>query len=425
MASAAGYMDEIGLDGYGVLVDALLEAVPELVWPLSVRTFSRMRNDPQLEPILTLYTEAICGTTWAVDPAGCRDEVVQQIADDLGLPIKGVEQKPTGARRRGFTWAAHLRTSLLNQTYGHMFFEQNWDEIDGKSRLAMVQERMPQTIAAIHLNESDGTLKSVEQNRRASEQSAPQITTADHRLVYYVRNREGANYFGRSLLRPAYGPWLIKDQILRVHTTSIRRFGMGILEVQAPPGATPQQVAEAQRYASSIKASEQGGAGVPAGFTTALRGLQGSAPDAVEFLNYLDRQMTRQALASILDMATAERGARSLGDTILNVLMLALQSIAKQHAAVGTEQIVIPLVNANWGESEPAPQIVCGDVGEQREISPQEINFLVQWGALTAGDPGLEDWLRHRYQMPPIDPAYRKTPEQLAGNTTPNGGSGA
>ena len=36
------------------------------------------------------------------------------------------------------------------------------------------------------------------------------------RLVMYVNDREGGNWLGQSLLRPAYKFWLLKDRLLRV-----------------------------------------------------------------------------------------------------------------------------------------------------------------------------------------------------------------
>jgi hypothetical protein len=108
-----GYMDEgqLSLDGYGSLVDYLLEQVPELRHPWSVRTYAKMRHEPQLAAILRVFLLGMERGNWAVDPAGCRDEVVQHVADDLGLPIKGVDPTPSGARRRRFTWAKHMPTA--------------------------------------------------------------------------------------------------------------------------------------------------------------------------------------------------------------------------------------------------------------------------------------------------------------------------
>lgn len=405
-----GYMDDGQLfnDGYGIALDYLLEQVPELQHPLSIRTFARMRHEPQLAAICRAYVLAMTRGNWTIDGDGCDDEVTQRIADDLGLPIKGTDPKPTGARRRGFTWAKHLRLACaLRLTFGHAPFAQQWQPEGDGMRLAMVQERMPQTIAAIRLNDGDGTLKGAEQYGSTGGNPDQMIRTANHQLVWYAREREGSNYFGQSLLREAFGPWLIKDQMLRVHASSIRRFGMGILEVQAPPGATPQQIAEAQRYASSIKASEVAGAGVPNGFTTALRGMQGNVPDALAFITYLDRQMTRSTLTSILDMATAERGSRSLGETVMQLMIYAQQAEAQGIAEDATEQIVIPLVDANWGADEPSPRINVADVGSDEQLTAQDLNWLFQYGGLNPDDV-LEEHTRQRYSLPPIDKATRR-----------------
>jgi hypothetical protein len=196
--------------------------------------------------------------------------------------------------------------------------------------------------------------------------------------------------------------WLIKDQVLRVHATSIRRFGMGVPYAENKPGATPQEIAETQRMVANLKATEHLGASLPHGVTLKLAGLTGSVPDAVAFLDYLDRQMTRATLTSLLDMATATRGSRSLGETIMDVMVYAQQAVADNHADTATRQIVVPLVDANWSEDEPAPRVVCEDVGADLELTAEDIFNLMRAGALI-GDPQLWAWMRDRYRLPDID----------------------
>ena len=412
---ARGYLDEfVDTELYGAVVDMLLETDARLIWPMSIDTFHRMRLEPQLVAVRQAYNLAIRRARWSVDPAGCNDEPVRRVADNLGLPVLGADDEPTGARRRRFTWAEHLRLALLSQDYGHMFFEQSYVEEAGGWGLLDVQERMPQTVASIHLN-PDGTLASVEQKGRTGGQDeAPKITTADHRLVHYVNDREGSNYFGRSVLRPAFPLWIIKNEVQRVHATSIRRFGLGIPEYEAPAGATPQQIAEAQRILGNHRASEHGALVSPNGFKARLAGLVGSVPDAVAFLNYLDRQMTRYTLTSLLDMATAERGSRSLGETVMDLMVYAQQAVADHIADTATRQIVVPLVDANWGEDEPAPRIHVGDVGADLELTSEDIEQLTRHAALTT-DPALEGWIRQRYGLPEIDPDYKPAPAATNG----------
>ncbi|WP_375490236.1 hypothetical protein [uncultured Jatrophihabitans sp.] len=410
--SLAGQMDDAvsNVDGFGSAVDYLLEHVPEMRHPWSIPTLAQMSHEPQLSSILRVFNLAISRGTWTVDGAGCDPTVTAQIADDLGLPVKGEKPTQSGARRRRFSWAKHLPTaSRLSLKYGHGPFAQSWvQERVGQRRtwrLDMVQERMPQTIDAFELN-SDGTLKWVEQGTGTD---LVKITTADHRLVWYDREREGSNYYGTSLLRPSYGPWLIKQQMLRVLATSHRRFGMGVPGFEPQPGAnpTPQMETAAQQVLSRLQASSQSHVVPPPGYRYTLTGMTGSVPDTLGFITYLDRLMTRSTLTSILDMATAERGNRSLGETVMALMVFAQQDEGQRIAEDATTQIVVPLVDANFGETEPSPQISVTGIGRDRQLTSQDIAALLQYGGLNPDDT-LEEAIRAEGELPPIDHATRR-----------------
>ena len=413
---------------YGSLLSDWLEFVPDLQWPVSVQTYSRMRHDPKLAGILGAYTLPIRRATWALDPAGCRDEAVRLVADDLGLPILGVDEQPSGARRRGVVWGEHLRHALLSLVYGFMPFERRYEIRDGQARLVSLGERMPHTIGEITINR-DGTLASVSQDVVAARDIPA------NRLVWYVHEREGANWTGRSMLRAAYGAWLLKHETWRVHATSIRRFGMGVPSVEAPAGATPAQVIEAQRLASAIRVGDQSGAGLPPGFQIRLTGLTGTTPDAIEFVRYLDQQMSVMALAGVLDLGQTETGSRALGESLLELLRMSMQAVADDIARVATSGhggmpgIVTQLVDFNWGEGEPAPSIVATGVGDQHEVTAEAIQLLMASGALQP-DPELDAYVRQAWRLParapgtpaPLPepaPEPAPTPVQAARGTKP------
>lgn len=391
-----GHVDDAAL--YGTYLQEMQEYVPALSWPLSVRTYQQMRHDPQLRAILSAYTLPIRRATWALDPAGCRDEVVQVVADDLGLPILGSESGPGPARRRGVRWADHLRLALLSLVYGHLPFELRYEIRDGLARLVNLGERMPQSITEISLN-TDGTLKNVVQDLGTA-QPIPA-----NRLVWYTHEREGSAWTGQSVLRPAYGPWLLKHEVWRVHATSIRRFGMGVPNVKAPVGGTPAQVTEAQRLASSMRSGEFAGAGLPAGFELAITGITGSVPDALAFIRYLDQQMSTSALAGLIDLGNTTNGSRALGDSFLDLFLLSLQAVADEIAGVATSGqpgmpgAVTNIVDLNWGENEPAPRVVCTDVGRDHQLNAEALTALITAGAITA-DPDLEAYVRDAWRLP-------------------------
>jgi predicted ABC-type ATPase len=379
------------------------ETSPALIWPSSIETFGRMRHDPQLRAVLSAYMLPLRRATWAVDPAGCKDQVTRHVADDLGITILGSDEGPGPARRRGVVWARHLEIALQHLIYGHMPFELRYridNDRPGGCHLDHLGERLPQTIAEIKLNR-DATVNHVLQSTQRTPIPA-------NRLIWYVIGHAGANWTGISMLRPAYAAWLIKSEMWRVHGTSIRRFGMGVPYVEAPPGGTAAQVAQARDLAMAMRAGEQSGAGIPQGFKPMLMGLTGSVPDALGFIRYLDQAMAKMALAGLIELGQTETGSRALGETFLDLFLLSLQAVADEIATTATSGqdgmpgIVTDLVDQNWGTDEPAPRIVCTDVGENYQVTAEALATLVSSKALTP-DPALEAWIRRTWRLPELE----------------------
>jgi hypothetical protein len=398
-----GYVDPYTLStGYGSLYLDLLEHVPDLVWPTSTAVFARMRRDPQLAAILAGWTLQLRRAQWQLDPAGCRPQVVAAVADGLGMAVAGVDE-PGAARLRGVSWGDHLAAALRMLTFGFAGFEleAHIDAGDGFARLAGLWERPQWTISHIHTDGKTGLLSGVTQDTMARRE-APQIT-AD-RLVWYVNEREGANWSGNSLLRPAYASWLIKEEMRRTHAIANRRWGAGVPVMEALPGTnpTPAQMAEAMHLASAARAGEQAGAATPPGFTLKLQGLSGSVPDTLSFIRWLDQQMSRAALMGMLDLGETPNGSRALGETFVDAFLLALESTAEAVADTATRQIAARIVDWNWGPGEPVPRVTVSGVGSRREVTAESLKLLLDAGAL-ATDPRLEEWVRREYRLPERD----------------------
>lgn len=386
--TSSGYMSE-NLGWNRVLSDAL-ETVPDLLYPESVYTYGKMRTDPQLTAVLNAYTLPLRQAPKYVDPAGCSGEVVKLVADDLGLPVLGKENKPGPARRRGVDFDEHFRIALLSLVFGHMPFAQRYEIVDGQARLIELAERMPTTIAEIQ-TDSSGNLSGMLQY-------GEKTPVPVRNLMWYVHEREGAAWQGRSMLRSAYGPWLLKHESWRVLATSNRRFGMGVPVVTAPPGATGEQLEQAKLLAAAIRVGDQSGAALPDGFTLTLQGITGSTPDTLGFVRYLDGQMAQMALASVLNLDASPNGSRALGDTFINLLLTSLNAVGKEMASTLTK-LAVQMVDYNYGEEENAPRIVVADAGSRPEVTAEAIVALMGAGAITPDDE-LESWVRERWTLP-------------------------
>lgn len=394
-----GYVDDHVFDT--ILAEAL-EWVPDLVWPLSVTTYNMMRRDSRLAAVVDGYALQLRRAQWQLDGAGCRPEVVQLVADDFGLPVAGRDE-PGAARVRGVSWNEHLRVALTMLPFGHSGFEMDVDVSSGQARLVGLYERPQWTISHLHIDGKSGALTGITQDA-AWKEDAPQIRS--NALVWYAHEREGAGWQGTSLLRPAYAPWLIKKEMIRVHAISNRRWGAGVPVAEAIPGTspTPGQMAEAQRMASAARAGDQAGASMPPNFTLKIAGLSGSVPDTLGFLEWLNREMAQAALMQHLDLGQGGNGgSRALGTAFIDSWTLSLEAIGEHVADTATRQVAAKLVEWNWGADEPVPRVTVSGVGSRREVTAESLQLLLTSGALS-GDPALEAWVRREYRLPERDP---------------------
>lgn len=381
---------------WGGAFDAL-EHVTDLMWPLSVRTFARMRHDPTLTSVLSAYRLPLMAARWEIDPRGASPEIVQICADSLGLPVRGQPEAPGPVRRRGVQWVDHLRTACSALVFGHACFEPVYDVSSGRALLASLAERPQLSLAEIEVDDQ-GALKSITQYGDVTKPS-PDPISAD-RLLWYSLNREGAVWTGQSMLRPSFGAWLLKQDALRVQATSLRRFGAGTPTARALPGTDPTQAQldAALAAASNVRVGDTAGSVMPPGFVLEILGVTGSYPDGLPFIRYLDEQMARSALASMLDLGSTSNGSRALGDTFADLFRLAQQAMAETIAETATE-LCVRLTDYNIGEDAPAPAVVAGDVGSSRKVLATAIADLIKAGALVRDDD-LENWIRDALDVP-------------------------
>jgi Protein of unknown function (DUF935) len=393
------------------------ETTPELVWPQSVFVFDQMRRqDSQVASVLRAVTLPVRRTPWRVDPAGARARVVKFVADDLGLPIVGKNPTAPPRLKDRFSWPEHLRQALLMLVFGHMYFEQLYrvDDAGSAAHLRKLAPRPPKTIERIDVA-PDGGLVSITQWWTKTD-ARPQPIPVD-RLVAYVHDREGGNWLGNSLLRPAYKHWLIKDRLLRVQAQTIERNGMGIPLYKAQEGASSDDITKGAAMAQAWRAGEAAGSAVPFGADLVLRGVEGTLPDADPAIRYHDEQIARAVLAHFLNLGT-QTGSWALGTTFADFFTLSLQTLAQQIADTATQHVVEDLVDVNFGENEPAPRVVFDEIGSRQAATAEAVKALVDAGVIRP-DEVLEESSRQQYGLPPADPSSTRTPPPAPAGSTP------
>lgn len=381
------------------------EETPELRWPLAPWVYDRMRRqDAQVGSTLRAVISPIVRTQTRVNGSGCRDEVTEFVASNLGLPIVGAsDDEDFTAKLRGrdrFSWNDHKRLALLMLPFGHSYFEQvyRYDEDTRKFRLRKLAPRLSKSIARVNVAR-DGGLISIQQwdngdgafNLASGGMSGGYgrpITV--NRLVAYVLEREGGNWLGQSLLRTAYKNWLLKDRALRTWSQLIDRQGMGIPDYEAAEGETSLDAG--LEIATTMRAGDNSGVARPSGSKLNLLGVTGSLPDVDAFIRYQDEQITRSALGHFLNLGTqkgGQVGSYNMGSVLKDTFRLSLEMVDDEVHGTGNAHVVEDLVDINFGSTEPAPRLVSDPVG----VSQTELDRIREQAGLSS-DADLVRFLR-------------------------------
>jgi hypothetical protein len=263
--------------------------------------------------------------------------------------------------------------------FGHAFFEQVYRiGPDGFADLRKLAFRPQRTIARINVAR-DGGLVSVEQHQPVGMVRAGGGIPVN-RLVAYVLDREGGNWLGISLLRPAYKNWLLKDRALRSWSISVDRNGVGVPIYTA--AEKESSLTAGQDLATRARGGSNAGGAIPHGAEFEIKGVNGTTVDIDSFVRYCDEQIARAVLAHFLNLGT-QTGSWALGSTFADFFTLSLQAIAEDFRDVANSHIVEDLVDVNYGPDEPAPRIHFDEIGSRGDVD----NELEQLRKLA----GLED----------------------------------
>ncbi|MFE7746862.1 DUF935 family protein [Nocardia sp. NPDC057455] len=382
------------------------EKVPDLQWPNSVHVYRRMASeDSRVLSVLEAIGLPILRTEWRIDPNGARDEVTEFVANNLGLPIVGAEAPSSQPRIKGrFQWGEHIETALLKLRDGHQYFEQLYRVgDDGRAYLRKLAPRPSTTITRIHVAQ-DGGLESIEQRPPVGGKLLYPLTTVEipvSRLVVYRRKPEPGDWVGRSLLRPAYKNWLLKDEFMRIEAAAARRNGIGVPVMHAPPGADEATIRSYQKMASRYRGGETSGLGLPHDAKAALLGVSGNLPDIRRAIEYHDKSIALVGLAHFLNLDRG--GSYALASVQADVFVQSVQSIAESIRRTAQAHVVEDLVDINFGEDEPTPRLVFDEIGSRQDLTASALKILIDAG-LILPDPRLDAFVRQQYGMPPAEP---------------------
>jgi hypothetical protein len=295
-----------------------------------------------------------------------------------------------------------VRNALLMLDFGCAVCEEVW-KVDGQQiRLRNLPGRLPITFYRWHTEADGETLLALEQYGYRGGQFVNVMLPAD-KMAIFIYSREGANFWGLPLLRSMYPHWYVKSQLYRIDAIACERNALGVPVWKLPPGFSQEDRDAAYSFVTQLAAHEATGAVEPPGEPhTGLRivGYQGNLRDVMPSIQHHNVMISRAALALFMDLSTAQHGSRALGQEHGDFFMLALQNLADQIARTLTNTTVRRLVEFNYGEDAPVPQLVAANV-QSRGLSAlvDALTKFAQAG-LVVSEENLRRFIRDELALP-------------------------
>ena len=389
----------ISRSGSGIAggADSLGEDAREHTFALSgdraLAVYDRMwRSDPWVHACLLATTLPIRQGRFYVDPPS-DSQADQDRAERVGRAI---------LEEQTLVWADVLRQALLMVRYGFSILEKDYEYRDGMQTLRKLDPRHPTTISRWDFGEpmamGPRRLRGVWQFDDAGREIFLPIET----LVVFTNEREGDNWSGRSMLRPMYKPWLLKEELERTNAIAHARWGAGIPLATAPPGVTrnSREWGAARRLLQEIKAGLRAFVQLPHGWVFDLIGGKGGGQgtDVLRSIHYYDEAIATGALALHLKLGGGRSGSRALGQVFESAFYHATQALADYVAEIIDRFVVAELYMMNWGSAERGHF----RVGRIHRTDLQALGYLIQSGGLTHDEP-LEQSIREAMRLPPAE----------------------
>lgn len=330
----------------------------------AIRTYEMMRrSDAQVAATLLACELPIRAANWGVRPASDSDfdrEVAAFIRNNL---FGGLEYESATGVKTTQCWDDVLRNALLMLAFGASAHEEIY-AVDGERvRLARLAPRLPVTFYRWITDEDGETLVALNQYGYKNANFMNVEIPAD-RLAVFTFNQEGANFFGRSMLRPAYMHWYIKSQLYRIDAIAGERNGLGIPTIEQGPNPSQEDREAAALWVQQLAAHEKTGLSLPSGWKFSLQGVAGNVRDLYNSIQHHNIEISRVALAFFMNLGMGARssGNRSLGESQTDFFFLAVQATAEYVARLLTATAVKRLVDFNWENVEQYPVVTVANL---------------------------------------------------------------
>lgn len=386
------------------------EFIPTLQGLRGAKTYREMAdNDPVVGAMLYAIDKTVTRLDWHVDGEDRR------LVDFVDSCLNDMSD----------SWDATLGNILSMLVYGWSFHEIVYKQRKGDQASVPSKHndyrigwrkwpvRAQETLSSWILDQRGGIQGMVQSDPTMG--TLARIPMEKALLFRTTTNRN--NPEGRSILRSAYRPWFYKRRIEEIEAIGIERDLAGLPMAYVPPEfllptATSNQkavLASIVDIVQNVKRNEQEGIVFPAAYDESgnrvfdlqlLSASGGRQFNTDGVIQRYDQRIAMTLLADFLLLGSNQVGSFALGQTKMDLFIMAVDSIAKSIAEVVNTYAIPRLMRLNGMRTDRSPYLTYGQVASvDLGVLGEYVDKMIASGLIVPDEP-LERYMRSMADLP-------------------------
>jgi hypothetical protein len=356
------------------------------------------RSDSAIKMCLSAVKNPIKDATYDIDPADPENKEYVQHAEFIKFLLFENMDKP---------FEEFISEALTCIEHGHSVFEvidkividdEAWGNFIGIKSLAF---RSQKTILRWYLDGDQGGLTGIMQ--LAYGDLARNITIPGEFLIVFTMDKEGDNYEGVSMLRPAYGPWWRKDNYLKINAIGIEKFAIPTPFVQVPEGKENSTQYDSLVAALEIYTThESNWLTYPEGWNLELK-PSAYDPQKVEVsIDNEDKRIAKAFLGNFLElgMGGAGTGNRAMSEDLSSFFLGSVKFIANEVCAGLNKTVIKRAIDLKFGPQAKYPKLKASGIDDKAGLEFAQLMKAFADAQYITPDDILEEHLRKRVGVP-------------------------
>lgn len=346
------------------------------------------RSDGTVKAVVLATNLPVLRASWFVQPSDDSDQ-----AKEIALFVEKCLFELSD-----MTWDSILRHALLALPFGVMVMEKVFDfaVVDGVDRViwCKLAPRMPKSIQAWQMSNK---LPGVQQRT----QSGRIADIPMEKLLVFVHEKEGDNWWGNSILRPAYKHWHMKNTLYKIDAIAAERQGLGVPYAKMPDGFSDAEQTKAENILKNLRANDQAFVVIPQNYEVGFLDMNArTTRDLGPSISHHNREITKSVLAQFLELGSTDVGSKALSTDQSDLFLQSLEAVANNIRDVFNKCAIRELVDLNFNNVENYPTLMYNGI-QRKDVKALADTYAVLVGAKGINmDPADEQHFRNLLGLP-------------------------